>query len=279
MPELEQRLLALPGARAAVPAMLRNRYFDTPDGRLNRERMALRVRQANGQCIQTLKTKGRMQGGVAHRQEWEWAIDSPELRLDLLADTPLADHGLLEQLQPCFETSFERRVIDLEFSGEAGDNRASIECALDQGEVIAGDRKHPLCELEIELKEGDARALSLVARKLADEVPMFLNGVSKAEQGYDLAGLHRFPEPPSAPVERCLSVLAEAWQRNEHGYWSGVLDALEGLRDQADRHGMNDTLNAIKTRFREASEQGRAPREVLTTDRDLARLQLTVAMG
>lgn len=278
MSALEQELLALSGAQAGAVVTLRNLYFDTPDGRLNRERMALRVRQANGQCIQTLKTKGRLQGGVAHRQEWEWQIDSTELRFDLLADTPLAEHGALRQLQPCFETCFERRVIDLEFSGEAGDNPASIECALDQGEVVAGNRVQSLCELELELKHGDARALSAVAHRLTEDVPMFLNGVSKAEQGYDLAGLHRFPEPPSVPVERCLSVLAEAWQRNEHGYWAGVLDALEGLRDQADRLGMNDTLNAIKTRLREASERGRTPRDVLTNDPDLARLQLAVAM-
>jgi len=278
MPALEQRLLALPGARAGAALTLRNLYYDTADGRLNRERMALRVRQANGQCIQTLKTKGRVQGGVAHRQEWEWQIDSPVLRFDLLADTPLADHGALEQLQPCFETCFERRVIDLEFSGEAGDNSATIECALDQGEIIAGDRAQPLCELELELKGGEARALSVVACGLAQEVPMFLSSVSKAEQGYDLAGLHRFPEPPSAPVERCLSVLAEAWQRNEHGDWAAVLDAIEGLRDQAGRLDMNDTLNAIKARFRDASEREKTPRDVLTNDPDLARLQLTVAL-
>lgn len=34
-----------------------------------------------------------------------------------------------------------------------------IEAALDQGFVIAGKRKEEICELELELREGDPQAL------------------------------------------------------------------------------------------------------------------------
>ena len=54
----------------------------------------------------------------------------------------------------------------------------------------------------------------LRARMLADEVPVFLNLVSKAEQGYYLAGIYR-PEPDQAPgelsVTEFLQQLSLSW--------------------------------------------------------------------
>ena len=53
---------------------LGNTYFDTPDMRLNQSRIALRIREKNGQYFQTLKTKGESINGLTHRGEWEWSI-------------------------------------------------------------------------------------------------------------------------------------------------------------------------------------------------------------
>ena len=46
---------------------LKNTYFDTPDQRLNQARVALRIRERNGQFIQTLKTQGESVNGLTRR--------------------------------------------------------------------------------------------------------------------------------------------------------------------------------------------------------------------
>ena len=178
-------LLEQPQARRGGVKTLVNRYYDTPDAELNHRRAALRVRQAGERFIQTLKTQGDFVNGAHRRQEWEWPLSSADLDLQLLAETPLGDDVDLANLQLAFETNFERQVIMI------NDGETVIEVAIDQGQVISRDHVRPLNELELELKAGDAGALIRWATKLAAEVPVFLNLVSKAEQGYYLAGMHR----------------------------------------------------------------------------------------
>lgn len=59
---------------------------------------------------------------------------------------------------------------------------------LDRGEVVAGDRRSPICEVELELKRGDPRALFAFARKLDAVAPVQLGVLTKAERGYGLIG-------------------------------------------------------------------------------------------
>jgi inorganic triphosphatase YgiF len=164
---------------------LRNCYYDTPDADLNRERAALRIRQSGTHYIQTLKTKGEFVDGAHRRNEWEWPLPGLSLNLGLLADTPLAERVNLARLQPVFETNFERHQALLYEGG------ATVECAVDCGTVAAGEHKWPLNEVEFELKAGESGVLLVFAWRLASEVPLFLNLVSKAEQGCYLAGLYQ----------------------------------------------------------------------------------------
>lgn len=158
-----------------------NTYYDTPDNQLNGQRIALRLRQAGGRTLQTLKTQGEFVNGAHNRNEWEWEVPGPNLQLGLLADTPLADNVNLARLAPVFETNFERQVIML------ADDNAVIEVAVDTGEIIANGQSRALCEIEFELKSGNPDSLLIWAQKLAQQCPVFLNLVSKAEQGYFLA--------------------------------------------------------------------------------------------
>lgn len=183
-------LLAQPEASEGPEKLLVNRYFDTPDCELNRERAALRVRQAGDQYIQTLKTRGEFVDGAHKRQEWEWQLPTADLDLSLLAGTAVADTVDLKRLRPVFETNFRRRVVMLSHTDENGADTA-IEVAVDQGQVISGDAVRPLAEVEFELKQGHPSVLIEWAMKLAVKVPVFLNLVSKAEQGYFLAGLYQ----------------------------------------------------------------------------------------
>lgn len=190
-------LLAHPNATQGPEKLLINRYFDTPDAALNRARAALRVRKAGDRYIQTLKTQGEFVNGAHRRQEWEWDLPGPDLDLALLVDTPLMQQVALDDLACVFETNFRRRIVMLE-----GDE-SSVEVAVDSGDVVAGNQVLPLHEVEFELKAGAPSILAKKAMALAGTVPVFLNLVSKAEQGYYLAGVHRpeattLSQPPSA---------------------------------------------------------------------------------
>jgi inorganic triphosphatase YgiF len=181
IPQAVAWLLQQPEASEGARKRLVNTYYDTPSNELNGQRIALRLRQAGGRIIQTLKTQGEFVNGAHNRNEWEWEVPGPNLQLGLLADTPLAGNVNLARLAPVFETNFERQIIMLE------DDIAVIEVAVDTGEIIANGQSRALCEIEFELKSGNPNSLLIWAQKLAQQCPVFLNLVSKAEQGYFLA--------------------------------------------------------------------------------------------
>lgn len=181
IPQAVAWLLAQPPSSEGGRKRLVNTYYDTPGNELNSQRIALRLRQAGGRIIQTLKTQGEFVNGAHNRNEWEWEVPGPNLQLGLLADTPLANNVNLAKLAPVFETNFERQVIML------ADDNAVVEVAVDTGEIIASGQSRALCEIEFELKSGNPSSLLIWAQKLAQQCPVFLNLVSKAEQGYFLA--------------------------------------------------------------------------------------------
>ena len=137
---------------------LKNIYYDTKDGALNRERMAYRVRVTNGSAYEaTIKTKGTSTGGFSVRGEYT---------------VPLKD-----------ETPFARHAMDL----AAGKSR--VELSLDEGIIESGDRSQSLREVEFELKEGDPAALFELVSHLAGEIPLYPEDRSKLERGlFLLAG-------------------------------------------------------------------------------------------
>lgn len=204
-------LLGQPGSSRGPTKALVNRYYDTPGGDLNRQKVALRVRRAGDRFIQTLKTQGEFVDGAHRRQEWEWLVADMALNPALLVDTPLGQGVDLAALSPVFETNFERQIVMLE------DESETIEVAVDAGSVMAGGAQRPLNEIEFELKSGHADGLGRRARSLAAQVPVFLNLVSKAEQGYFMAGLHAPADVSEAElsVAGFLRGLSIAWLRGE----------------------------------------------------------------
>ena len=136
-------------------------YYDTPSGSLSAKRYMLRRRLENGVSVCTLKTSG--EGNL--RGEWEVNMDSitdaiPELcKLGCPGDlASLCAEGLI----PICGARFVRKVGVLTFL------ECSVELALDQGVLFAGQKEIPLCEIEAEHKSGSQAATDAFARQLAD---------------------------------------------------------------------------------------------------------------
>lgn len=262
--------LFLPEARKGPTKTLLNRYYDTPDSALNRARAALRVRKAGDQYIQTLKTRGEFVDGAHQRQEWEWVIPTADLDLSLLHGTSLADQLDLAELRPVFETNFQRQVVLLDKGADL------VEVAIDTGTVTSGDACRPLHEVELELKHGDGAVLLGYARQLAAQVPVFLNLVSKAEQGYFLAGLYRpdvdAPAPEASSVE-WLSFLSRGWLTGGRIQWAGPGDP--GM----DRAAIHSELAHVWAAVKHRLATGVTVSELIEQLPDLGRLQLAFAAG
>ncbi|RBW48112.1 CYTH domain-containing protein [Marinobacter sp. F3R11] len=244
-------LLARPEAAKGGRRLLVNCYYDTPEAELNRQHAALRIRQVEGHYIQTLKTRGEFVGGAHRRQEWEWPVAGASLSLDLLADTSLGDNINLTRLVPVFETNFTRQIVMLD------DGEAVIECALDTGVIKCAGRQKPLHEVEFELKSGDSSRLLVWAERLARHCPVFLNLISKAEQGYYLAGI-RVAEPTDTngstnsnirndDLDRFLRQLSKAWLTESAVSFDGV--DVQALHAEAEACGSGQSFSSVVERL------------------------------
>ena len=203
---------------------LKNIYYDTKDGALNRERMAYRVRVTNGSAYEaTIKTKGTSTGGFSVRGEYT---------VPLKDETPVTEgfppevtrrlkdllHG--ESLVPTVTITFVRHAMDL----AAGKSR--VELSLDEGIIESGDRSQSLREVEFELKEGDPAALfELVAGKTPQEscddavkVPKTFADAARflREILHDLGGFFN-GTGKKAPIADRLILFADFWEEKALG--------------------------------------------------------------
>lgn len=204
--EIELKL-ALPGANPAqllkqlsrtpilarrqpTQQQLHNVYYDTPGQHLRQKRIALRIRRvgsaATPQWLQTLKTGNQSNSALSQRGEWENPVPNERLSAKALKATPWTeldpDGRLFKSLRPCFTTGFERTIWLVRRR-----DGSVVEVALDLGQIVAGDKSAPICELEFELKAGQPAALFDVARQVARSIAVLPATQSKAERGYALA--------------------------------------------------------------------------------------------
>ena len=210
---------------------LGNTYYDTPDQLLTQHRVALRIRKKGEQLIQTLKSSGTSEAGLHSRNEWEWLLKKPELNYTLLktAEWPkeLNSEVVQKTVAPVFRTDFNRTTWILDTVDSLG-NVLKAEIALDQGNVTVDDREDPLCELELELLEGNASELVKFALELAKHVPLYISDISKAERGY------RLLQPDAYHIEREIPAFDESTTleqafiellRNELSLWPRYFEA------------------------------------------------------
>jgi inorganic triphosphatase YgiF len=214
LPAIRAWLAAQPAA-SGKPRVQRldNRYFDTPERHLAHSGMALRLRRSGRGWVQTLKA-GAAPGALSARREWEQPVPGPALALAALARTPLGTLGsarqLRQRLQPVFDAQVRREAWPLRLA-----DGTTVELAIDTGLLRATPpgarrpRRAPLCEIELELVDGDAQALLDFAALLAQQWLLLPQPLSKAARGYRLADAAA-QEPAAQPAKVQLPALDRA---------------------------------------------------------------------
>ena len=238
--------------RRGVTRRLESVYYDTPDHRLQKRKLAFRVRKKGRQFVQTLKDEG---DGMLRRGEWEAPVTSFEPDLDALPNPdPRERVGLIlpDELQPVFASRIRRTTQML--SGKDRDGRPSeIEIAFDDGVVESNGYSEPVAEVELELLRGSPEALYILALELHELTPLKVEMRSKSARGYALAKgespgwtkARRLEFKPSATVGQTLEAVIrncmDHWLQNEAAAVAG--DDPEGVHQM--RVGLRRLRSAL----------------------------------
>lgn len=180
-------------------------YFDTAENSLEKVGLSLRLYRSGTSLVQTIEATAPP-APVFARREWEMPVTSEEPVVDgslLLASRlgSIAAHTLL----PLFEVKVARQIWIMD------ENMSRIAVSLDRGDVIAEGRRLDVCELELELKDGDPTDLFRLARKIEAIVPVTVSVQSKVERGYRLLD--------AAPVAiKAEPIHLEAGDTAEHAF-------------------------------------------------------------
>ena len=145
-------------------------YYDTPDGILGRLHWTVRRRLENGVSVCTVKTN--LPDGS--RGEWEVEADEIAEALPRLVSMG-APEALLAYsargLRPTCGARFTRNAAMV--------NGGRSELALDSGVLLGGGKEEPLCEVEVELKQGTDEETALFAQTLAEKYHLLPQPKSK----------------------------------------------------------------------------------------------------
>lgn len=218
-----------------------NDYYDTPEQFLGKRKMGCRVRRVNNHIEQTIKTQGKVEGGLHQRPEYNVDIDVPHPDLEKFSSEIWADDIDVEeinrQLKVQFSTHFHRVTFDI----IDGDNH--LELVFDTGEVKHELGSLPIGEIEIELKSGVPTALFDLADEISKVTPVRLSNVTKAARGYQLMNgtiLQARPLPAFLDLDvedstedalcKAIECALSHWQYHEYVYLqSGHISALKEI--------------------------------------------------
>lgn len=154
-------------------------YYDTADGQLSSLHYTLRRRTENGKSVCTIKTPSA-DGG---RGEWEVEETSIEQAIPKLCKLGGPENLLsLTQngIQAICGAKFLRRFCQINL------DKTVVELALDRGILTGGTREIPLCEVEIELKEGSKEAAAAFAMYISQNYGLTPEKKSKFRRALDL---------------------------------------------------------------------------------------------
>lgn len=171
-------------ARALTGAVceyeMQTTYYDTPSGALSGRFYTLRRRLENDCSVCTLKYPvDEMGRGEVEVQCQDIRQALPELcRLSGIAELSAI---LAEGITPICGASFHRTAVTVTQPD------CTVEVALDNGVLFGGGREIPLCEIEVEQKDGSREAAFAYAAQLADAHGLVLERGSKFRRALALA--------------------------------------------------------------------------------------------
>lgn len=161
------------------------KYFETKDRTLLAKSASIRVREIrDGDYIHTVKIGGTSRNGLHQRFEWNLETTEDEFDAQVFAQHAITDGDPSEILEEVLaalsgkeltmicKTSFER-MLSL-----AGFGDSLLEICFDYGTLYAKTAQENLCELEIELKQGDVRDVLA----LGDEI-IAMTGAVRDDRG------------------------------------------------------------------------------------------------
>ena len=200
-------------------------YFDTDKQELRKAGFSLRIRRIGTRHVQTLKADSRAGAGLFARDEWERDIRGhrPVLDDEVAMLRPFVSSQALARLRPVFRTVVQRTVLNATGGG------SQVEIAIDQGDIRSGRRKRPICEVELELKQGQPALLFELARQINAIAPTQIGVQSKSERGYNLAGSQQACAIKAGPVPLTAEMTSA--------------DALQSIAQSCIRHfRMNEAI-------------------------------------
>ena len=180
-------------AGAATRKRLQASYFDTPDGALARHGIVVRLRKEGRRWVQTAKGPTE---DLLERLEHNVALASQSAGMTPLLDlarhrgTPVGKAidkalqiktgGSYPGVELLYGTDVQRitRLVAV--------GHSMVEVALDQGRVFANSHSQPICELEVELKEGVPLDALALARQWRAEHGLSISTVAKSMKGQRL---------------------------------------------------------------------------------------------
>jgi triphosphatase len=172
---------------------LQARYFDTAQGALAARGLVVRMRKEGRRWVQTAKGPTstlleRLEHNVTLAQQT--AGTAPEVDLARHDATPVGEAIAkalnlkageeFPPLTPLYEVDVQRSTRLVEHAGSV------IEIALDQGRIQSGAQTLELCELEVELKNGQAEHAAALARQWCADYGLSLSSISKSMKGQQL---------------------------------------------------------------------------------------------
>ncbi len=177
--EVQQAILGqFPGDWQTIS--METTYYDTPGGDLAALHYTLRRRFENGVSVCTVKTPIAGAG----RGEWEVNCTTIEAAIEKLCKLGAPENlSVLTQkgIKPVCGAKFIRQALAL------ANAQGKVELALDRGILFAADREIPLCEVEVELKEGTPGFAAGFAQMLAEQYCLQPEEKSKFQRAKDLA--------------------------------------------------------------------------------------------
>lgn len=170
-----------------------NSYYDTDDCFLRSQGATVRVRDIEGNgFVHTVKSSAGNKDGLHQRFEWNYETDEEKFNtISFLKNAELCNdpfHIIEDILLPIsdvkltcmFQTVFDRITYMV------GYGNSIIELSLDYGKINVLDRSEEICEMEIELVEGDVRDVISLGHVVLSNSKCRTENRSKYSRCFDL---------------------------------------------------------------------------------------------